>query len=70
MSSEARLRRFVAQVDAEWGRLYSERPYFDPEGAPPRPGDPYTLESVRTALADLLDGLRAAEGTETQQPAD
>ena len=24
-----RLRGFVRRVDAEWGRIYSERPYFD-----------------------------------------
>ena len=58
LGSPARLRRFVRQVDAEWGRIYSERPYFDPGDAPPRPGDPYTLESVRDTLTALLAGLR------------
>ncbi len=58
LASAARLSRFVRQVDAEWGRLYSERPYFERREAPPRPGDPYTLESVRNTLSGLLDELR------------
>ena len=63
LGSEARLRPFVRQVDAEWGRIYSQRPLFEGEGAPPRPGDPYTLESVRAALSGLLDRLRARPAT-------
>ena len=57
LASESRLGRFVTSVDAEWGRLYSERPYFDRQGVAPRPGDPYTRESVRQALQRLLDRL-------------
>ena len=59
LAAEARLRRFVTRVDAEWGRIYSERPYFELEGRAPSPGDPYTVESVRAALVDLLVELRA-----------
>ena len=59
LASEARLRRFVTRVDAEWGRIYSERPYFELEGRAPSPEDPYTAESVRAALVDLLVELRA-----------
>ena len=58
LGSPARLRRFVQRVDAEWGHLYSEQPYFEVGEAPPRPGDPYTLESVRDALSGLLEELR------------
>jgi hypothetical protein len=58
LGSDRRLRRFVGEVDAEWGRIYAERPYFELEGRPPRAGDPYTVESVRTVLTDLLDRLR------------
>ena len=58
LASTARLRAFVRLVDAEWGRIYAERPYFDREGAPPRAGDPYTLESVRESLSRLLERLR------------
>jgi len=52
------LRSFVRLVDAEWGRIYSERPYFEVGEAPPRAGDPYTIASVRQALSALLDSLR------------
>ncbi len=59
LDSEERLRRFVGQVDAEWGRLYSERPYFEIEGRSPHPQDPYTLASVRGQLNRLLAMLQA-----------
>lgn len=58
LESEARLRRFVKAVDAEWGRIYSVRPYFERDGRPPHPKDPYTKTSVRDALARLLDSLQ------------
>ena len=62
LASPPRLRRFVRDVDAEWGRIYSERPYFQLGDSPPRPGDPYTVESVRDALSGLLARLRATGG--------
>ena len=63
LASNARLRAFVRRVDAEWGRIYSERPMFELGQAPPRPGDPYTLASVRETLSRLLERLRGdAEG--------
>ena len=66
LASEARLRRFVTRVDAEWGRIYSELPFFEREGGAPRPGDPYTVASVRGALAELLEQLgREPAGSET-----
>jgi hypothetical protein len=34
-----------------------ERPYFEEKGAPLHPDDPYTAESVRNALSDLLKQL-------------
>lgn len=58
LDSPGGLRRFVHEVDAEWGRLYSQRPFFESETAPPRPGDPYTVESVRAALETLQHALR------------
>lgn len=58
LGSPGRLRRFVRRVDAEWGRRYSERPYFEIGDTPPRAGDPYTVESVRDALSGLLAALR------------
>ena len=36
-----------------------ERPFLDAAGSPPRPGDPYTVESVRGCLCDLLEQLAA-----------
>lgn len=62
LRSDGGLHRFVDEVDAEWGRMYSERPYFQTGDAAPRPGDPYTVESVRSSLAGLLDELRRGPG--------
>jgi len=51
------LNEIVREADVEWGRAMDERPYFDREGMPPNPDDPYTYESVRQALADALQKL-------------
>lgn len=58
LGSEARLRRFVTSVDAEWGRIYYEPPHFDREGQPPDSGDPYTQGGVCDKLSELLESLR------------
>ncbi len=58
LASEQRLQSFVTQVDAEWGRIYLERPYFQRAGQPPHRKDPYTFSSVRDTLSALLDELR------------
>jgi hypothetical protein len=60
LDSENRLRRFVNQVDAEWGRINSERPLLEIEGRPAHPDDPYTLASVKQKLATLLERLSAS----------
>lgn len=57
LSSEEHLQSFVSQVDAEWGRMYLERPHFQEGGQPPDPEDPYTFRSVRAQLSRLLDEL-------------
>jgi len=63
LDSEARLQSFVRAVDAEWGRMYLERPHFQKEGPvqkegqAPDPNDPYTFASVRKKLEQLLDTL-------------
>jgi len=57
--SEESLRQFVNEVDAQWGHMYRERPYFQQEGQPPHQDDPYTLSSVRAKLAKLLEPLRS-----------
>ena len=59
LGSEFALAELVRQADVEWGRVFGERPRFDREGCPPAPDDPYTRESVRTALAQLVGGLTA-----------
>jgi hypothetical protein len=51
------LGELVRETDVEWGQMYGERPFFENEGCPPAPGDPYTFESVRAALTQLAKGL-------------
>ena len=54
LESDSRLKEIVREADVEWGRAMDERPHFDRAGAPANPDDPYTAESVRRALADVL----------------
>src|SRR5262245_4861556 len=61
LDSEYGLKELVREADMEWGRVFGERPCFEKEGNPPTPDDPYTLESVRTALTQLAGGLTADE---------
>jgi len=60
LDSEERLRDFVRDVDAEWGRINRERPHFQKGDRPPHPEDPYTFSSVRTKLTGLVAKLRDA----------
>ena len=62
LASEHRLRRFVGLVDAQWGRIYSERPHLEVEGRPAHPDDPYTFVSVKKKLSMLLEKLSGYEG--------
>jgi hypothetical protein len=55
--SDYLLEELARAADTEWGRLMGERPYFEEKGAPLHPDDPYTAESVRNALSDLLKQL-------------
>jgi hypothetical protein len=41
--------------------MVGERPYFEKEGCPPDPDDPYTAESVRISLLGLLERLNAGD---------
>jgi hypothetical protein len=50
-------RPLVVDADLEWSRLMGERPYLERAGAPCHPDDPYTVESVRNALSELLTQL-------------
>jgi hypothetical protein len=61
LESEHLLKELVRDADVEWGRMYGERPYFEKEGQPPDPDDPYTVESARTALSKLLETLAASQ---------
>jgi hypothetical protein len=62
LASEYRLKELVREADIEWGRVFGERPHFEQEGSPPDPDDPYTVESVRNILCDLLRQLDLGEG--------
>ena len=57
LSSDHILGELVREVDVEWGRAMDERPHFEREGVPAHPDDPYTLESVRSRLAEALQQL-------------
>ena len=61
LDSEYLLKEFVREVDVEWGRVFGERPYFENEGSPPHPDDPYTIESVRSTLSQLMERLTAGD---------
>lgn len=60
LSSEESLQSFVHEVDAEWGRMYLERPQFEEPGRPAAQTDPYTFASVRGQLSGLRDKLHSA----------
>jgi hypothetical protein len=57
LASDYLLEEVVRECDAEWGLRMDERPYFNRVGAPSHPADPYTIESVRRALADIVTRL-------------
>ena len=59
LGCEYALKELVREADVEWGRVFDERPYFEGDGCPPAPADPYTLESVRAALIQLMAELTA-----------
>jgi hypothetical protein len=61
LESDYLLRELVRDTDAEWGRIMGERPVFDQEGVPSQPGDPYTVESVRNTLSELLKQLTTGD---------
>jgi hypothetical protein len=61
LGSDYLMQDLVREADVEWGRVFGERPHFERPGCPPDPDDPYTTESVRTALSRLIDRLAASE---------
>jgi hypothetical protein len=62
LDSDCLLEELVREADVEWGRVQGEQPYFEREGSPPDPDDPYTLESVRKALAGFVEQLGVGGG--------
>jgi hypothetical protein len=62
LDSDYLLRELVRDADIEWGRVMGERPYFETEGSPNDPDDPYTVDSVRLALSGLLEHLALGVG--------
>jgi hypothetical protein len=61
LASDYLLREFVREADVEWGRRMDERPFFDREGSPPNPGDPYTVGSVRVMLDGIVKQLEGGQ---------
>jgi hypothetical protein len=59
LGSEYLLKELVREADVEWGRAFGERPHFEQKGRPPHSDDPYTAESVRIALSQLVEKLNA-----------
>ena len=59
LDSHYLLQELVREADVEWGQVQVERPYFEREGSPPDPNDPYTFQSVRTTLTGLIEQLGA-----------
>ena len=60
LESDYLLSELVRQADVEWGERMDERPHFGRVGMPADPDDPYTLESVRTALVGIVEQLEGA----------
>ena len=57
LASDHLLKEFVREADVEWGKIMLERPYFEREGSPAHPDDPYTIDSARRMLTALLQQL-------------
>ena len=62
LNSDLLLKELVREADVEWGRSMEERPYFEREGVPHHPSDPYTPDSVRKALDEVLGQLEDTSG--------
>ncbi len=48
---------FVKEVDAKYGQLFQERPYFQVPGGKAHPDDEYTHESVQHSLEKLVSQI-------------
>lgn len=61
LASDHLLTELVREADVEWGRRMDERPHFNKQGSLPHPDDPYTIDSVRTALGEVLKRINGTE---------
>jgi hypothetical protein len=61
LDAEYMLSEVVREADVEWGRLLGERPHFEKEGSLPHAVDPYTIDSVRVTLSQLMEKLKAGD---------
>ena len=68
LDSEYLLQELTRECDVEWGRAFGERPYFEKEGCPPDQDDPYTVNSVRSALSQLIEKLAAGANPSATRP--
>lgn len=57
IASPPLLAELVRMADMEWGQTMGERPFFEIEGRPPHPHDPYTQAGVRARLERLRAAL-------------
>jgi len=57
LDSDYRLKELVRETDVEWSRAVGEAPHFEREGSAPDADDPYTVESVRKTLGELMTGI-------------
>ncbi len=62
LASDYYLGELVHEADVEWGRRMDERPHFNRQGSAPDPDDPYTNDSVRAALGEVLAKISKAAG--------
>jgi hypothetical protein len=62
LASDHHLEELVREADVEWGRRMDERPHFNRVGSPSHPDDPYTKDSVRTALGEVLTKISEVRG--------
>jgi hypothetical protein len=59
LNSDYLLKELVRETDIEWGQVQGQRPYFEKEGSPADPDDPYTVASVGKILAGIIEQLAA-----------
>ena len=67
LESETQLQELVRAADSEWGRMMGERPFFDRPASPSHPDDPYTVDSVRAALSDLLEHVSGSHADSSEK---